>query len=78
MAKNEREMLQCTQIARLSCLTKGTMNLRIDGKEGPFTVEELISESVDFDEIRKNMETIFVLVDQDNAWIYRLINKDNR
>ena len=56
MAKNEREMLQCTQIARLSCLTKGTMNLRIDGKEGPFTVEELISESVDFDEIRKNME----------------------
>ena len=37
-----------------------------------------IGNPISYREIRKNMETIFVLVDQDNAWIYRLINKDNR
>ena len=56
MAKNEKDMLQCTQIARLNCLSKGIKNLKLDGKEGPFSIKEIISESVDMDEIKRNME----------------------
>lgn len=31
---------------------------------------------ISYKEIKKNEETIFLMVDEDNAWIYRLVSKD--
>ena len=36
----------CTQIAYLGCLEKGVANLKADGREGPFTIADLISSCI--------------------------------
>ena len=35
-----------------------------------------IENPISYKEVKKNEETIFLMVDEDNAWIYRLVSKD--
>ena len=34
-----------------------------------------IKSPITYREVKKNMETIFLITDGDNAWIYRMINE---
>ena len=34
-----------------------------------------VESPISFKEIEKNKEAIFLIIENDNAWIYRLVNK---
>lgn len=58
MANSEKMLKQSTQIAYLDCLEKGKKNLMLNGKEGAFSIKQLIFATIDIDAIESKVEQI--------------------
>ncbi len=71
MANTEKSLLGASQVAYLECLDTGRKNLVLDGKKGPFTVDELIHAAIDDELIKRKMQAMGVNID--NPTTYDLV-----
>ena len=71
MVKNDKKIIQATQVAYLNCIEKGEKNLILNGKKGPFTVKDLILATINEHDIKDFMEADGY--DKDNITIQKMV-----